>query len=215
MVKKRRDAGRKRGKNITDAVLDEAVRELAEHGFEGFSIERVAHGADLNKTSVYRRWPTREAVIAAALSRVRAGLSVALVDRGSLRADLLALAEDVAAVVESEPGKALLRAAFAAHGAPELQALATSALSRVAAADVTKLITRARRRGEWRRGLSPRPILTMLLGAIMHRVMLEHAPVDRRYLTRVVDVIVRGVACDAESPQAPTRSRGAPRLQKR
>jgi len=203
----RRDAGRSRGAPVVDRVLEEAISELSQHGLEGFSVEQVARRAELNKTSVYRRWPTKEAIVADALASVRDDLQFSLGDHGSLRDDLLALGGDVARVVTSDVGKALLRAAFTAHGSRELHMLATSALSSSSARDAAGLVARAKRRGEWRRGLAPRPLLSMLVGAIVHRVMLEQAPADRRFLSHIVDVMVRGVA---PTPKRPRSKRASP-----
>lgn len=55
----RRDAGRPRGRPVVDAVLDAVVAELAEHGPDGLSVERVARRAEVNRTTVYRRWSGR------------------------------------------------------------------------------------------------------------------------------------------------------------
>src|SRR5690242_7791444 len=84
---RRRDAGRPRGQPITEAVLDRTLEELASFGVAKLSVSRIARAADVNKTSVYRRWPTREALVAAALERVHERLASQLQDTGSLRGD--------------------------------------------------------------------------------------------------------------------------------
>ena len=71
----RRDAGRARGAPIVEAVLTRTLEELAQAGLEGLSVERIARRAEVNKTSVYRRWPSRGELVAAALEQVLSGMT--------------------------------------------------------------------------------------------------------------------------------------------
>ena len=64
--------------------------ELARDGFERLSVPAVAEAAGLNKTSVYRRWPTKADLVRAALTSSM-GHDAPTVDTGTLRGDLLAL----------------------------------------------------------------------------------------------------------------------------
>jgi len=192
---RRRDAGRSRGAPIQEAVLSSALEDLAAHGMEGLSVERIAQAADVNKTSIYRRWATREALVAAALERVHDEISMHVADQGSLRADLVALGEAVASLAREPRGRALIRAAFSATGAPELVALAARKVETAALeAPALALVQRARARGEWRDDAAPDAVLAMLVGAILHRVMLEHAPPSKKWLTSVVNILVLGTA---------------------
>lgn len=56
-----------RGERLVAHILDVALYELEHTGFAGFSIEAVAERAGVNKTTIYRRWPTREDLALAAL----------------------------------------------------------------------------------------------------------------------------------------------------
>jgi AcrR family transcriptional regulator len=47
--------------------LDAVIEELAAASYERLSIPDVAERAGVNKTSVYRRWPTRSDLVRAAL----------------------------------------------------------------------------------------------------------------------------------------------------
>lgn len=65
-----RAKGRPRDCRIDDAVVNAAVETLAAVGFGGFSVEEVAARAGVAKTSVYRRFAGRDALLAAALLRL-------------------------------------------------------------------------------------------------------------------------------------------------
>lgn len=189
----RRDAGRPRGATVADAVLDRALEELATAGVAELSVDRIARAAEVNKTSVYRRWPTREALIAAALARVLDRLTLAQVDTGALRGDLLHLGEGVAALLAKPEGRALAQAVLAEPTAPSIAALARQQLEASAQTPATAMVARAMARGEWRADADPVALLGMLVGAILHRAMFERQPTSRAWLESVVDIALRGV----------------------
>jgi len=189
---RRRDAGRPRGSTITAAVLASVRMELAETGFEGLSVERVARRAEVNKTSVYRRWPTREALVAAAMEGLRAEFG-ASPDTGSLRSDLLTLATPIAELAAQPDGIALLRAALSTTAGGDVS---TDASRRVSgrAESAFSIADRARARGEWREGVDPQQAIFTLVGAIIHRTLLERADPTGAWLEGLVDIVYHGIS---------------------
>lgn len=191
---RRRDAGRARGQPIVESVLRATLEELAVSGPEGLSVERVAQRAQVNKTSVYRRWPTRAALVAAALEQTAAELGDQL-DRpdagqpAGLVEELTGFMMQVADRLTSPGGKALVRAAMQHDAAlPINEQLA--ALGGLPGGDFRR---RASVRGEWRRGLKTEQVLFTLVGALLHRTFLEHAPITRTWARGVVELLVRGI----------------------
>jgi AcrR family transcriptional regulator len=69
MTKRPRTRGRKRDPGIDNRVLEVAGRQLAASGYEAMSIAAVAHDAGTTRQAVYRRWPTKASLAAAALQR--------------------------------------------------------------------------------------------------------------------------------------------------
>ena len=62
---------------------------LREDGYGGLSINGVAARAKVGRPTIYRRWPSKAALVVAALAR-GAGLAPAP-DTGTVRGDLLAV----------------------------------------------------------------------------------------------------------------------------
>lgn len=189
----RRDAGRARGAPIAEAVLARTLEELATVGLEGLSVERIARQAEVNKTSIYRRWPTREALVAAALAGVLDSVSARAPDTGSLRGDLLGLLEPIVDFVGQATGRAVVRAALAESAESGVAGLAAQRLSQQASGPVRALMTRARARGEWRAGASGEQLIFALVGAVIHRAMLEHGAITKRWLGSLLDLVLLGV----------------------
>ena len=184
----RRDAGRPRGRSIEQAILSATLDLLVESGVEGLSVARVAERSSVNKTTIYRRWPTRERLVAAALEAALRESAEALVDTGSLRGDLLHLIGVVAARMDSGSGRAL---ALAAISEPILPFSQDPSLH----AQPEALVARAVARGEWDpQRHPPQVVLSLITGAVMHRLYLERLPVTEEWSSALVAVVLGGVA---------------------
>ncbi|MFJ5262177.1 TetR/AcrR family transcriptional regulator [Streptomyces sp. NPDC088387] len=97
---------RRRGVVLERAILDAALEQLSTVGWSGLTMEGVAAGAQTGKAAVYRRWPSKEDLVADAL---QAGLPRfdETPDLGSVREDLLALCRWARDAMYSRPGSAL------------------------------------------------------------------------------------------------------------
>ncbi|KUM85820.1 TetR/AcrR family transcriptional regulator [Streptomyces pseudovenezuelae] len=97
---------RRRGAVLERAILDAALEQLSTVGWNGLTMEGVAAGAQTGKAAVYRRWPSKEDLVADAL---RAGLPrfEEAPDLGGVREDLLELCRQARAAMFSRPGFAL------------------------------------------------------------------------------------------------------------
>src|SRR3954466_15989543 len=94
------------------AVLDATIAELGDRGYDGLSVESVAARAGVHKTTVYRRWETKDRLIVAALTEA-AEQRTEVPDTGDLELDLRALARAVRATLRSPDGAATVRALVA------------------------------------------------------------------------------------------------------
>ncbi|MEU7075429.1 TetR/AcrR family transcriptional regulator [Streptomyces narbonensis] len=97
---------RRRGAVLERAILEAALEQLGSVGWNGLTMEGVAVGAQTGKAAVYRRWPSKEDLVADALQAGLPRLDEAP-DRGSVREDLYALCLRVRDVMFSKPGNAL------------------------------------------------------------------------------------------------------------
>jgi AcrR family transcriptional regulator len=86
-------AGRKRDPSRDGVILDAALAVLAEHGYDGMTIDMVAARAGSARATVYRRWATKDDLVLAAVARMsRDDVNLdRLPDTGSLRGDIVAM----------------------------------------------------------------------------------------------------------------------------
>ncbi|MDN3267462.1 TetR/AcrR family transcriptional regulator [Streptomyces sp. MA15] len=99
-------ASRRRGAVLEQAILEAALEQLSTVGWNGLTMEGVAAGAQTGKAAVYRRWPSKEDLVADALRAALPEFDEAP-DLGSVREDLLELCRRARDAMFSRPGCAL------------------------------------------------------------------------------------------------------------
>ncbi len=95
-----------------DSVLEATAQLLVERAYS-FSVEEVAALAGVHKTTVYRRFTTKAALVGAALEQMSLA-TIPVASSPDALADLGALAEAVANVLSGPSGARVIRAAMAA-----------------------------------------------------------------------------------------------------
>ncbi|WP_370962097.1 TetR/AcrR family transcriptional regulator [Amycolatopsis sp. cg9] len=138
---------RRRGTELEDAILRAAADELAEAGYAGLTMERVAQRAGTNKNAIYRRWPNRAALGVAAYRHL-AGDRLSPPDTGDLREDVLTLLRAINCG-QSSPAARILRGLLAGVGdEPELLARLNEQATEGAASTWLTVLDQAVARGE-------------------------------------------------------------------
>jgi AcrR family transcriptional regulator len=91
-----------RPRTADDAAIGSAVLEaLVERGYDGMTVDHVARLAGVGRATLYRRWPTKTAMVIDALGRGRFPTPEDP-DTGDPRADFLSLLRVVQATFERE-----------------------------------------------------------------------------------------------------------------
>jgi AcrR family transcriptional regulator len=184
-----------RSARVRAAVLAATLAELADRGYSGASLDDVAARAEVHKTTVYRRWRTKEALVLDAMLE-QASQTVAVPDTGSLRGDLLELARRSAAIQTSAAGEAVIRAvAGEAPGNPQIAAASRRFWAERLQLDRT-ILQRARDRGEIGAATPHRPVIEALLGPLYFRLLVSGEPLDDAYIEGVVDLVYAACTLD-------------------
>ncbi len=191
-------SGPRRSAEIFDATL----QLLAERGYEKLTIEGVADRSGVNKTTVYRWWPSKSALLGAALGGAPL-LRFAVPDTGSLHGDLTALARALVEVL-TEPASAALAAAAlgAASQNPELAALVQTFFADRLAGELP-IFSRAAERGELPGGTDPMLVIDALAGAVWVRVLLRRLPIEEDFAENLATLLCprTGTSSPARGPR--------------
>ncbi|MFF1608780.1 TetR/AcrR family transcriptional regulator [Amycolatopsis sp. NPDC058278] len=179
------------GPRKEEAIFAATLELLAEHGYDRLAIESVAARSGVNKTTLYRWWPSKDALLAAALTNSGL-LSIDVPDTGGLRTDLLAVARHIARLLTSERTAPIVTAALtAAPRRPELAEVARSFFADRMARE-QPIFQRAQERGELRPGIDPVSIMDLLAGAIWFRLLLRGGEASPAFLAETVDIVLEG-----------------------
>ena len=178
-------------------VLGAAIDLLAERGYSGFSVEGVVERTGVAKTTLYRHWPTRDDLLAAAIARLDGGGldgREPLPDTGSVRQDLLdLLARRVRAARTTQWERCMPALVEAAAYHPELATLIARLTTQILV-QIETLLGRGIERGELRGDLDPQLAASALIGPIVFRRLLLHEAPTLRRVTAVIDLIMQGIA---------------------
>ncbi|MGW4381450.1 TetR/AcrR family transcriptional regulator C-terminal ligand-binding domain-containing protein [Kitasatospora sp. NPDC004531] len=176
---------RPRDTGVDAKVLEAARALLRERGYAGFAVDEAAARAEVARTTVYRRWPSKDHLVVAAFATMFETAPIR--ETGDVRADLTGTLTAIAAGLR-QPGTRALVAELIAAGTrhPELgEALrGLWAQRRAVAAD---LLDRAAARGGLPVGADPALILDQLVGPLYYRLLISGDPVDARYARALVD----------------------------
>ena len=185
-----------RSARVVSAVHQATFELLEQVGYDGLQLTDVAERAQVNKTTVYRRWPSKVELLSellAALTQVE----VATPDTGSLQQDLEQLLTDIATVLQNRAIRAILRGATEAAETTPLVRQAQTAFweqrFRLSGAIVEKAIAR----GELPTGVPAKALLELAASPIYFRVLFigeELTPTDVRELAARAVLAFRGVA---------------------
>lgn len=184
-----RHAGRPRGPGTDEAILAATLELLAETGLAGTSIGAVARRAGVARATIYLRWPTRDALLAAAARAALGEPTWPIV--GDLRVDIAtggerareALARPLFVTIFPEIARALLAARPAIdydEVAPNRRRLAAEYREQAEAAGL-------------RTDVDPNLPFDVIVGTILNHVLATgHAP-SQADVDRLVDVLLDGL----------------------
>ncbi|MFN2538051.1 MAG: TetR/AcrR family transcriptional regulator [Mycobacteriales bacterium] len=202
-----RPKGRPRDPDVDHRARSAAVRVYAREGWGGFTLDAVAKEAGVGKAGLYLRWGSREELLIDALeSHI---VTVAALDTGSLRGDLVLLASSMLATFAGEAGLAPLRMFVEGHAAPELLREFQRRIARTRVEASRAAVRRGIERGEVAPDVDIGLVVEMVGGAVIDHVLVT--PASRRertvekqlaYAGRLVDLVLAAV-----SPSRPPSSR--------
>ncbi|MGC9378992.1 TetR/AcrR family transcriptional regulator [Streptomyces sp. MH13] len=165
-----RTPSRRRGAVLERAILDAALEQLGTVGWNGLTMEGVAAGARTGKAAVYRRWPSKEDLVADAL---RSGLPRfdAVPDLGSVREDLLVLCRRARDAMYSRSGFALRSVIHECDSvqAERFHAVIVSGVIEPTLAVLREVVNRGIERGEVRREASNGYVFDAIPAMMMYR----------------------------------------------
>lgn len=180
-------------------MLDATRAALVELGWSKLTLGDVAARAGVAKTTLYRRWPGKSALVVDAVAVLFDELE--LPDRGSLAADVGGVVRSFAALLERpETATALMALVAESTRDPGLRdRIRTAVVDRQ-----KRLVLEGRARAQARGELPPDAdpvaaarqadlVFDVIAGAVVHRVLVSGEPADDAWVTAFTALLVAGL----------------------
>ncbi|WP_394832693.1 TetR/AcrR family transcriptional regulator [Pendulispora rubella] len=178
-----------RSAEIVELVLQNAAEEFGRNGYAGMRVDEIATRSGVNKTTIYRRWPTKDDLVVAALRHISPYKQPP--NTGSLREDLLGLLRNIVEMASTPKGLAIFRAIQIERGQPAFEPVLTR-LKNEMAGNRQVIFDRAILRGELPVTTDTQLVGELCFAAMFLRIVTVGQKVDDPFLESVVDMIVAG-----------------------
>lgn len=187
---------RRLDRSLDAAILDATLAGVAEVGYDRLSMDDVASRAGVGKAAIYRRWPSKEVVVADAIAHWRRRLGpIEPPDTGSLRGDIDALVAATPDLNDADTHmiRVVVGVATAAMHNPVLAAALDDLVLSTPRQVVRAVLDHAVARGEIPAGRDLSLIPDVALGLNVLRVITGR-PIDRVYVRRMLEDVILPMA---------------------
>ena len=167
--------GRPRDPSVDQAILRAALELFVEHGVAGASIEKIAKQAGVAKTSIYRRWTSREALLAQAIEVARnaTGYTIDLLERTSPRDFIKLLVEACEVIAKPEIRNLMARLIGSAPDYPKLLEVYRETYYLPRRLAFVRALERVQAAGLLATNIDLETLADMLIGALTHRLLMS------------------------------------------
>jgi AcrR family transcriptional regulator len=179
----------KRVERSKAAVLFETYRQLTQGGISGVSIDEVSRVSGVSKTTIYRHWPSRSALLIDACSRL--GNAHQAPDTGTLRGDLHALAMNLAEQLQTAAWASVYPSIIdAAERDPEIAAMQCE-LHKGFMAPFHTIVERTKTRGEMPLGKPATDLIAAIVGPLFYRRWFSKEAIDDRFTEAIIEAAIK------------------------
>jgi AcrR family transcriptional regulator len=186
----KRRPGRPRSMQSEEAIIYATTMLLTDEGYASLTVAKVAARARASKSTIYRRWPTKEHLVIEAFNRWPA-LSPS--DKGDVMSDLLDLFRQFLRILHKPPSNAIMPTLVAerAHN-PALAAVFDPLMQR--RRDPARLILmRAIERGELPRSTDVELAVDAIMGITVLRLYFIPGDLSIKAMRRFLEVLLHGL----------------------
>ncbi|MDQ6873686.1 MAG: TetR/AcrR family transcriptional regulator [Actinomycetota bacterium] len=180
---------RRRGSQLERAIFDAVVAELGDAGYEGLTMEGVAHRAQTGKAALYRRWPSKQALVVDALDATMPCFDETP-GTGSVRTDLIELLGRMAVNISSPTGCAMQSVLGNSQCSPSMLGLIRDRVLEPRRRMLIDAVRQGMERGEVRADVAAELAAEVGPSMIVQRYLTEGPPVTHKMAVEIVDEVI-------------------------
>ncbi|QMS91217.1 TetR/AcrR family transcriptional regulator [Nostoc edaphicum CCNP1411] len=186
-------SGRPRSIHADQAILQATLDLLAEVGYESMSIEAIASRAGVGKTTIYRRYTSKEELVADAIESLRDDLVIP--DTDSFWGDMDILINNAAKKIDSPLGRQTLALIIStASSNPQFAEVYWTKYTKLRREAFSKILERAKSRGEIHKDADVELMIDLVSGSLYYALIFKPTtePVEA-YMRRTMNLLIKGV----------------------
>ena len=172
-----RKKGRPRSEKSRNAILNATNKLLLQTSVQELSIEAIAKKAKVGKTTIYRWWPNKTAVVMDALSN-QPGMQTPLPTASSHREAILMQLEKLIRLVDSKNGETIAQLFSEAQASEVSLKIFKNNLLEPLMDAIEYSIIEGQKNGEFREDIDKDMAADMLCGPIFFRLMAHAQDLD-------------------------------------
>ena len=176
-------------------MLTTTLDLLTEAGLDELTIDDISRRSGVAKTTIYRHWPNRSALVIDACKRMTDG-DEAPPETGSLEGDVRAILTNIAELLGTARWSSIVPSIVDVAEHDPAFADIHSRIQRRHAAPLRTALDRAARRGEIPSTADRDAIAAALLGPLFYRRWFSREPIDAKFLDMVIRTTVEGLRQD-------------------
>ncbi|MFO0555538.1 MAG: TetR/AcrR family transcriptional regulator [Polyangiaceae bacterium] len=179
-----------RAAQVVERVLASTCEEFARVGYAELRVDEIAARSGVNKTTIYRRWPTKGELVSAALKTVKRAPPSP--ETGNLEEELLAWFKATMAFADSPLGGGIVRVIQQERSHPELAEIARELRQEHLEAR-RAIVQRAVKRGELPASTDVKIVTDLVFIPVMARFMNFGERTRPADFLKAVRVVIAGV----------------------
>lgn len=182
--------GRPRSAQSHQAMLRATLELLAEVGFNAMSMDAIAARAGVGKTTIYRRYASKEELVADAIENVRE--EIILPDTGTLWGDIEALIQNAAQITLSPMGRQTVAMIInSASSDPQFAQLYWTKYLNPRRKTFAVVLERAKARNEIQANLDPDLVFDTMSGIMLYALIFPPTSESwTTYIRRALNLIL-------------------------
>jgi AcrR family transcriptional regulator len=189
-VQARRKPGRPRSKKSEEAIIKATTRLLTDEGYANLTVSKVAAHAKASKSTIYRRWPTKEHLIIEAFNRWP---PLSPRDKGDVLSDLLDLFRQFLRILHRPPSNAIMPTLVAERAHNPALAAVFDPLMEKRREPARQVLNRAIQRGELPKDTDVELAIDAMMGATVLRMYFTSGDLSLKAMRKYLIVLLRGL----------------------
>lgn len=171
--------GRQRSEAADHAILDATLELLSENGYASLTMAAVIARAGVSSATLYRRWPAKQDLVAAALATLHA--EIVDIDTGSLPSDIDAMVNASAEAMSVRREDLADDLAIELRRNPEFRAAVNEKFILPRRRVMASIVERAQRRGELGPNVDAETAFAFIGGPLHHRMYVQGKTLNASY----------------------------------